>query len=302
MPDDSLKRNNASKTYTAFGGIIAIGGANFIAVSFSNLELPPLFGAALRFGMAAFIFLLIALLLKVPMARGRSAVGAAVYGLLGFGCTYALLYYALVALPAGTVAVIVAATPLCTLVIAILIGQEKLSKRGVVGGFLAITGIAVLSRGAIANDFGLGYFVAAVLGTLAAAASSVVAKSFPDVHPINMNAIGMTAGTIFLAAGSWVLNESWALPREGRTLMAVGWLVLVGSVGLFQLFLYVLKSWTASATVYAIAAMPVVAVGLGAVLLAQPITLEVVVGGALVMIAVYVGAISQDVKSKSKNP
>lgn len=281
-----------SRTYVAFMGTVVIGGGNFIAVSLGNMEMPPLFGAALRFALGAALFFLIAGAARVPLARGRSAVGAVVYGLLGFGAAYAFLYYALVGLAAGTTAVIVAAVPLLTLVLAVLLGQERLTVRGVAGGVLAVAGIAVLSRGTIGGDLSPSYLVAAVLGAVAVAASSVAAKAFRDVHPVNMNAIGMAAGTALLAVGSLVLQERWALPREPQTWMAVAWLVLLGSVGLFQLFLYVIRRWTASATVYALSGMPVIAVALGAVMLDQPITAEVIAGGCLVIAAVYVGAIS----------
>lgn len=280
------------KTYAAFAGAVLIGGANFIAVSVSNRELPPLFGATLRFALGSLLFLLIARVTHVPLARGRSAMGAAAYGLLGVGAGYAFLYYALVGLAAGVTAVIVAAVPLFTLAIAVLTGQERLSLRGVAGGVLAIAGIAVLSAGTLDGDIHGSYLVAAVLGAAAIAASSVVAKAFPEVHPINMNAIGMLAGTVLLAVASLLLREPWTLPRVRETWLALGWLVILGSVGLFQLFLYVIRRWTASATVYALAAMPVVAVSLGALMLDQPITTEILVGGALVMAAVYVGAIS----------
>jgi drug/metabolite transporter (DMT)-like permease len=283
-----------TRTYAAFSGAVVIGGANFIAVTYSNLELPPLFGATVRFALATALFFLVARAGGIPLARGRAAAGAVVYGLLGFGVAYALLYYALVGLPAGTAALIVAAVPLVTLVIAVLLRQETLSVRGVVGGFLAIAGIGVLSMGSLAGDIAGSYLVAAVLATVAIAASSVVAKAFRDVHPVNMNAIGLAAGTAFLAAGSVVLGENWTLPRDGRTVVAIAWLALLGSVGLFQLYLYVIKRWTASAAVYAIAGMPVVAVALGAAMLGQPITREVVAGGALVLAAVYLGAISRE--------
>jgi drug/metabolite transporter (DMT)-like permease len=281
-----------SKTLSAFIGAVLIGGANFIAVSVSNRELPPLFGAALRFGGGALLFLLIARAARVPLARGRSAARAALYGILGFGLAYACLYYALVGLAAGTAAVIVASAPLLTLLIAVLIGQERLSLRAVVAGLLAIGGVAVLSLGTIGGGLGSGYFLAAILGTAAMAASSVVAKGSAAVHPVNMNAIGMLAGTLLLAAGSLLLGETWALPRQAGTLAAFAWLVILGSVGLFQLFLYVVRRWTASATVYAVTGMPVVAILLGATLLDQPITTEVVVGGFMVLAAVYVGAIA----------
>jgi drug/metabolite transporter (DMT)-like permease len=288
-----MARNPDSRTYAAFGGAVLIGGANFIAVTMSNMELPPVFGAALRFAAAALLFFLIARLMRIPVARGRSAVGAALYGVLGFGVAYALLYYSLVGLPAGTAAVILATVPLFTLLIAVALGQERLTVRGVLGGLLAIAGIGLLSFDALGGEIGASYLVAAIFGAVAAALSSVIAKAFHDVHPVNMNAIGMAAGTVLLVVGSLALGERWVLPAGTQTLLAVGWLVLLGSVGLFQLFLYVMRRWTASATVYAIAGMPVVAILLGALMLEQPITLEVVAGCAIVIVAVYVGAISR---------
>jgi drug/metabolite transporter (DMT)-like permease len=69
------------------------------------------------------------------------------------------------------------------------------------------------------------------------------------------------------------------------------WLVTVGSVGFFWLFLYVVERWTASATTYALTLVPVVAVTLGALIAGEAVTIEVVFGGALVVAAVYVGAL-----------
>jgi drug/metabolite transporter (DMT)-like permease len=155
---------------------------------------------------------------------------------------------------------------------------------------MAVVGIGVLSIGSIAGGPEPRYLAAAIFGTLAVAASSVVVKSLFHVHPLNLNAVGMVAGTALLATGSLLLGERWQLPREPRTWAAVGWLVVLGSLGLFQLFLYVMRRWTASATVYAIAAMPLVAVALGAVLLGQPVTRGLFIGGTLVIGAVYIGA------------
>lgn len=279
-----------SKTYTAFFLAMIIGGANFIAVSLSNRELPPLFGATLRFAFAALIFFVIARARRIPLARGRDAVGAVIYGILGIGAGYAFLYYALVRLHAGTVAVIVASVPLFTLAIAVIFGQERFSFNRIAGGVLAIAGIAIL-RG-FGGDFVLSYFVAAILGAISIAASSVVAKAYPTVHPLNMNAIGVTAGTLLLAVSSLIFGEQWMLPRENTTLIAIGWLVIAGSVGLFQLWLFVINRWTASATAYSATGMPVIAALLGIIILDQPVTAEVLIGGVFVITAVYVGVIA----------
>jgi drug/metabolite transporter (DMT)-like permease len=50
------------------------------------------------------------------------------------------------------------------------------------------------------------------------------------------------------------------------------------------------RRWTASATSYLFVLMPVVAVGMGALLLDEAITAATVVGGAIVCGGVYVGA------------
>ncbi|HEV3471662.1 MAG TPA: EamA family transporter [Actinomycetota bacterium] len=279
-------------TLIAFVGAAFIGGSNFVAVRFSNEDLDPMFGATLRFALATLILFGIMGVMRLPVPRGRGAWGAVVYGVLGFGVSYALLYIALVELDAGMSSVILAGTPLFTLVLAVLHRQERFTVRGLIGGALAILGIGILSAGSLQGDIPPAYLLAAVLGMFAVAESSVLIKAFPRLHPITTNAFGMGAGTIFLALASLTFGERWTLPATSQTWFVVGWLVVAGSVGLFVLFLFVIARWTASASVYALTLMPLVAVTLGALLKDEPITTELIVGGALVLFAVYIGAIT----------
>jgi drug/metabolite transporter (DMT)-like permease len=286
------ERSPDRTTLLAFAGAVLIGGSNFVAVSFSNDELEPQFGAALRFTVAAFIFIALMRIQKLPLPPRREALGAAIYGLLGFGVSYAFLYYALVGLTAGTASVMVAATPLVTLVLAVLHRQERFTTGGLIGGVLAMAGIAVLSLDSLGGNLRPTYLVASLLGVIAVGESSVIIKGFPRAHPITTNAIGMSVGAVFLVISSVAFGESWIVPQDARTWVSLGWLIVAGSVGLFVLFLYVIQRWTASATVYALTLMPVVAVTLGALLADEEITIELILGGALVMAAVYVGALS----------
>jgi drug/metabolite transporter (DMT)-like permease len=106
-----------------------------------------------------------------------------------------------------------------------------------------------------------------------------------------MNAIGMASGAVMLWLGSFLIREPLFLPKQSASWLALGWLVLLGSVGLFQLFLLVVNRWSASVATFAISAMPVIAAGLGSLVLDQPITIELILGGLLVIAAVYIGAI-----------
>jgi len=278
-------------TLAAFGAAVLIGGSNFVAVKFSNAELAPMYGAAVRFTAAAIVFLLLGWALSLPLPRGRALLGSAVYGALNFGVAYGLLYFALLEISIGMSAVIMATVPLFTLILAVLHGQERFTARGIVGGVLAVAGIGVLSLNSLVADVPLLYVLAAVLGAVAVAESTVLVKGFPRAHPVTTNGVGMVAGALLLWIASVVAAESWIVPEQARTWASLGWLVVAGSVGLFYLALFVIGRWTASASAYVLTLMPVVAVALGALLADEPITPEVVGGAALVLLAVYVGAI-----------
>jgi drug/metabolite transporter (DMT)-like permease len=279
-------------TMIAFGATVFIGGVNFIAVKFSNSELPPLYGAALRFASAAVILFVIARLGKMELPRGRALAGAALYGVLNFAVGYALMYIALLGISAGATSVVLAMVPLITLVLAVIHGQERFTVHGLVGGLFAIAGIAVMSFRSFGAELPIGYLLAAIGGSFAFATSSVVVKGFPKSHPITTNAAGMAAGAAALFIGSALSGESWIVPQTARTWMVLAWLTVVGSVGLFGLFVFVISRWTASASVYAITLMPVVAVSLGALIADETITPEVIAGGTLVVFGVYAGALS----------
>ncbi|OLE75721.1 MAG: hypothetical protein AUG02_06700 [Chloroflexi bacterium 13_1_20CM_2_70_9] len=99
-------------TLVAFAVSVLLGGVNFVAVRFSNRELPPFEGAALRFGIAALLFLGYALARGIPLPRGRALVGAIAFGLLAFGGAYAFGYWGLVTAPAAVGALAFALVPL----------------------------------------------------------------------------------------------------------------------------------------------------------------------------------------------
>src|SRR5690606_37281391 len=135
------------------------------------------------------------------------------------------------------------AAPLFTLIIAVLLGQEQMTVRALGAAVLAIGGIGILSAETLDTDIALSYLLAATCGSIAAAASTVVAKSLQSIHPLRINAIGMAAGTVLLAAPSITSREPWTVPVEPRTWFALAWLVVLGSTALFQLFLFVVRRW-----------------------------------------------------------
>lgn len=272
----------------AFIALVFIGGTNFVAVRFSNFQLPPLWGAGSRFTAATVVLFLIGLAIRAPFPRGRAFVGAALYGLLSFGVFYTLAYLALVDAPAGVAAVVLAMAPLATFLLAIAQRQERFRWRGLIGGVVALGGVGVMVG---APEVPVGSLLALVAAAVVAGEAGVIAKWFPRAHPVTMNAVGMAFGSVLLLGLSLLRGESWVAPVGTATWAVLTYLVLIGSVGLFVLFLFVLKRWTASRTSFAFVLFPVTAATLGAWLLGDPLTLALAIGAAIVLAGVYIGAL-----------
>lgn len=108
---------------------------------------------------------------------------------------------------------------------------------------------------------------------------------------MTMNAIGMAAGAVFLFALSLLFGESIVLPERAATWVALGYVVVVGSVLVFVLYLVVIRLWNASRASYTFVFTPVVTVLLSAWLDDEPITAGLLLGGLLVLTGVYIGAL-----------
>jgi drug/metabolite transporter (DMT)-like permease len=282
-------------TLALFFTVVLIGGSNFVAVRFSNAELPPYWGAALRFLPAGVLLLAAMAVRRVPFPHGASLRGAAIYGALNFGLGYALGYYGLQDTPAGTAAVVLATVPLFTIALVAVHGLEPFRFRGVIGGLIALAGIGLVFREQLSASVPLLSLLAILGNALIAAEASVIAKGLPRMDPIATNAVGMLVGGVMLLALSIAAGEPHELPRTATTWIVLVYLALIGSIGLFGLFLLMLRRWTASASSYAIVVMPLVAIALGGLLRGETITSVFFVGGTLVAAGVYIGALSRSV-------
>jgi drug/metabolite transporter (DMT)-like permease len=279
-------------TLIAFFVSTILGGNNAIAVRFSNMELPPFFGAAVRFAAASLILFLIVLALRLPLPKGRSLKGALIFGALQFGISYALMYWSLLQVPAGLFQVILALVPLLTFLFAIAHRQEAFQWRVLAGGLMAVGGIAIIFRDRLIDNVPLLSLLAVVLAAACIAESVVLFKTFPKTHPITTNALAMATGAAILFAISLLARESPRVPTMPVTWTALLYLIIFGSVGTFVLALYVLSRWTASATSYSLVLMPIVTVLFASWLAGETVTVALLIGGLFVLSGVYVGALA----------
>ncbi len=278
-------------TLVAFLASAVLAGGNGVGVRFSNRELDPLWGAGLRFSLSAGLFLVLLAALRLELPRGRALGGAVVYGVLQFGATYALAYYALVELHAGFGQILLALVPLLTLLLAVAERQERLRGASLLGAVIALAGVVVMSQAPLREAVPLLSLLAALASALCFAQASVLVRWLPRVHPVTTNAVGTTAGAVVLVLASLVGGEAIALPEETDTWLALAYLVVLGTVVVFVLNLVVLERWPASRFAYLFVLVPIVTVVLSAWLDDEPVGSGLVLGGLLVLGGVYVGAL-----------
>ncbi len=213
----------------------------------------------------------------------------AALGIGQFGILIALLNYGLRTVPAGRGALIFASFPLITLVVAALIGHERVTVRKIAGILLTLTGVAlalgdkILGAGSLAGE--LTILASAAVG----AVCSVLYRPYLRRYPtLPVSAFAMTAAAVALFPFA-ALDDLFVAPGE---LSPLAWaaIVFIGfSSGTFYVvWLWALKTIPASRVTVFLALSPLTAIVLGVALLGEPVTAEMAAGVACVAAGLWV--------------
>ncbi len=287
----SLDKRDYS-TSIAFSAVVVIGGSIAVAVRISNFDLPPFWGAGIRAALAAVAFWMIIVARRIDLPRGREMAGAMLYGLLTVGFSYALIYWGLLRVQAGLASVVLAVVPLMTLLSALAHGQESFRWRSLIGSLIAIGGILLAVGESLGTSIPVASLLALMVGAACLAEGSVLFKFFPQPHPHATHAVALTIGASFLLGLSIFVGEVWHLPTTSDTWIAFIYLVIVATVGLYYLYLFVLSRWPASVTNHSFLLFPISTVVIAAWLLSESITISFIIGSGLVLVGVWLGALS----------
>jgi drug/metabolite transporter (DMT)-like permease len=285
-------------TLLAFVGVVLFGGLNAIAVKQTVRELDPFWAGAARFVLAGLIMAGIVFLTGRAMPRGRSLLGAAVYGAL-FAVAFGAAYPALREAPAGTAAVFIAMVPLVTLGLAVAHRLEAFRVQGLLGGLVAVVGVAIVFADQLSADIPIRALLLFSIAVVSIAEMGIVVKLIPRSDPFATNAVAMLTAAALLLGVSTIAGEAWAIPTQTASWVAFVYLVVLGSVALFGLFVYALEHWTASAVSYSDLLLPLVTIGVAAVLTGERVTPSFALGGAVILAGVYIGAFDRTDKPRA---
>lgn len=276
-------------------GVMTVWGSTFVVTKEVIDDLPPL--------TLAFMRVCIGFALLLPFAwqrRGRLAAGGRrlpwptvfLTALIGVVLYYVTFNLALVYTSASQGALVQSSIPALTALVAVVWLRESASAWRLAGIALSVSGVLVIFSGSAAGDAAS----RPVLGNVLMFASALtwgvytsLARRLADVDPVILTAGVFGAGTLMLLPIAAFELAGQPLPW----LDLQGWLQVVylgaGASGLaYLLYNLALQEVDASQAGVFANLIPVVGVITGIVVLNEPLSVQAMIGGAIVMAGVWI--------------
>ncbi len=274
--------------------VTILWAANSVAAKFALRGLDPLALAELRVaGATAGFFAVYVAVRGWPVLRfnRRDWIFMILAGLNGVTLNQGLYLTGLFRTSVAHAVLIVALGPVMVLVIAWFMGMEKLTGRKAMGMAIAFCGVGALilakPRGeAAATRLGDALLL---VGRLAFSYYTIMVKQGAERYDsLTLNTATFACGGLMLAPASAreLARTHWAaVPLEAW--LGLAFMVILASVVAYTLFAHVLTRMTASQASAYIYLAPPIAIGLGAWLLAEPVTWRIGVAGALILFGLF---------------
>lgn len=288
-----MNRNRQLMTYGALSAAVIFWGLSFVATKIALEQIPPFPLIALRFALAAAMFLLLMLRRGLPSFTKRDHLKVLFIAAFEPGLYFVFETLGLQLTSAAKTALIIATIPIAVLILAALLLGERTSPKRFIGIGLSLVGITVLMAGDRQLSFQM---EGALLGdlfvfgaVLSAAFYIVLTRRMVKHHSaVDITSMQVIYGALFfLPAGLFQLPDvQWAAIGY-RALAALLYLTLFATVAAFLCYNYALKNVPASRAAVFINGIPVVT-ALGAwMLLGEMLSGLQVLGGVLVLAGVY---------------
>lgn len=274
--------------------VYVVWGSTYVAIRIMVEDMPPLMGTGIRF-LTAGLLVAGALALRGGLRRlavsRRQLLGCALLGLLLPVMGQGMVTIAEAGgAPSGITALLIAAVPLWVICYRALSGERpaRMTLTGVLAGFGGL--VVVVTVNGLGGAFPLWTMaVVLVAGMSWAFGSWYQPRTELPRDPYVVAVYEMLAGGAMLTIVALVGGEQFdPLAYSARSWIAWVYLVVLGSVLAFSVYIWLLHSAAISLVATYAYVNPLVAVCLGWLVLAEPVTMPTLVGGVIVVLAVAV--------------
>ena len=267
-------------------GLALVFGSAFFLGDLGLRSFGPLTVAAGRVASAALILSAVALLRGRHFpSDGRTWFALLVMGLINNAIPFSLIFWGQTRIDSGLAAILNATTPIFIVLLAHLVGDERLSMHRLAGVLLGFAGVAVLiGPGALrhldpTNVAELAVLLAAVCYALA----GLWGRQFRRL-PTEIAAAGMLIGSsaIMLPVAAWA-EHPWTASPTATSLAAIVALGLFSTAIAYLLYFRLLARVGATNLLLVTFLLPVVALALGTLFLGERVHAIDLAGLALIL-------------------
>lgn len=278
--------------------LILIWGTTWLAIKYAVLGFPPLAGATLRFAIALILLYLWALFRKSNLRLSRQHYKPImISAVLLYLFDYGLIYWGEQYLNSGVTAVFFATFPLFTSLVATFVLRSESFRLNIfIGVLIGFVGTVVVFYDQLLQTSFSELTALASAGILIAALSTafsvvIVKKYLADVPPVSLTLHQMLWGVLILAVFSSGSGELSRLGFSWPAFWATVYLGIFGSAIAFVLYYRLLKTMTATSLSFIIYVTPLVAMFSGWLFLSEPITVNIIIGTAIIFVGIAVSQI-----------
>ncbi|MEM9157725.1 MAG: EamA family transporter [Verrucomicrobiota bacterium] len=277
----------------AFATLYVVWGSTYLGIKVAIETMPPFLMATARFLLAGMVLYGLARARGATKPTGSQWLHSTIVGGLMIAGGNGVVTFAETWIDSSMAALIIASGPFFMTLFGWWGGvQERPTWRvwlSVIGGFLGVGLLIGTGNGSVTNSF-LGYglvVVAVMLWTFAAV--------YSKRNPLKIN-VWLQSGMQMFCGGLVCLAAGAALGEFGdvdvaaisaRSWWAFGYLIAMGSLAGFTSYVYLLKHRSPSAVASHAYVNPVVAVGLGWLILGETLTLGGILGSGVILVCVF---------------
>lgn len=288
-PPTPVNRPMTPREWAMLLALSGVFGASFFFNGIAVRGLPVLTIVGLRVALAALILLAVLRLrgLSLPKA-GRVWAAFLVMGALNNAIPFSLIVWGQQHIGAGLAAILNAATPLFTVLLAhVVTRDERMTGGKLAGVLLGLAGVAVLIGPAALRDLGSQVLAQGLClaGALSYACAGLYGRRFRamGISPLGTATGQLLASSAILLPLALILDRPWLLPPPGAAaLAAVAGLAILSTALAYVLYFRILATAGATNLVLVTFLVPVSAILLGTLLLGETLLPRQIAGMGLI--------------------
>lgn len=279
------------------GTLSLMWGSSYLFIKIGVETLPPLSLVLLRVLVGLAILMVVVAVTRTPLPRDARTIGhLAVLGTVNIAIPFWLISWAEQHIDSGLAGILQSTAPFFTLVIAASFIHDEHVTRGRVAGIgLGFAGILLLSAENLA-DLGTALGAERLLAELAVVGSSLAyaigntyaRRTLRAARPLVLATGQVGWAAVLVAVLALVADGGVTLPAVPEATLSVLWLGAVGTGFAYIVFFRLLTGWGPTSASLVAYLLPVVAVILGVVVLAESVDVFFMAGAGLIVAGVWV--------------